>query len=92
MRNELVKLLLGHQILEVEQKSRALFVRYGRESVVWVLTLEVEDQLREFVVGPVEVDRFDKTVPPDDGVEVAVWFAVDFGENLILLAGCKLIG
>lgn len=41
------------------------------------------------MVWTVEIDGIDQVVPADDGVEVAVRFTVDFGQNLLLSAGCK---
>ena len=50
MGNESIKLLLPYLLFEIVQEGKPLFVRDRRESIVWIFTLQVNDQLGEFVI------------------------------------------
>lgn len=76
VRNELVKLGLAHEVLNVEQEVEALLVGNAGESIIRVLTLQVGDQLGELVVLTKMLNRVLQGLPSDDGREVAVGLAV----------------
>jgi hypothetical protein len=76
--------LLAEEPLEGVEGVEPLLVGDGREGVVGVLALEVDD---EFCVGvglAVALDRVLQRFPADDGREVAVGFAVDGGLDAAL--------
>jgi hypothetical protein len=50
VRNELVKLGLANEILNVEQEVEALLIGDAGESIIRVLALQVCDELGELVV------------------------------------------
>jgi hypothetical protein len=76
VRNELVKLGLANEVLNVEQEVEALLVGNARESIIRVLTLQVGDQLGELVVITKVLHGVLQSLPADDGREVAVGLAV----------------
>ena len=80
VRDEPVELLLGDELLDVVEEVEPLFVWDGREGVVRVFPLQVDDQLGEFVLGPELLDAVAHRFPADDGREVApLVAAVDDG-------------
>lgn len=76
VRNELVKLGLANEVLNVEQEVEALLVGNAGESIIRVLTLQVGDQLGELVVLTKVLHGVLQSLPADDGREVAVSLAV----------------
>jgi hypothetical protein len=76
VRNELVKLGLAHEVLNVEQEVEALLVGDAGESIIGVLALQVGDELCELVVLAKVLHRILQRLPSDDGGEVAVSLAV----------------
>lgn len=79
MRNELVKLGLAHEILDVEQEVEALLIGDAGESIIRVLALQVGDELGELVVITKVLHRVLQGLPSNDGREVAVGLAVSGG-------------
>jgi hypothetical protein len=67
VRNELVKLGLAHEVLNVEQEVEALLVGDAGESIIRVLALQVCDELCELVVVTEVVHRVLQGLPSDDG-------------------------
>ena len=51
MRDECIPLLLSYKILQVVQEGRSFFIGDARESIVGVLPLQVNNELRKFVIG-----------------------------------------
>lgn len=76
MRNELVKLGLAHEVLDVEQEVEALLIGDAGESIIRVLALQVCDELGELVVITKVLHRVLQGLPSNDGREVAVGLAV----------------
>ena len=76
MRNELIPFLPADLLLEVVEEGKPLFVRHGGESIVWVLALEIRDQLRELVVRAKVSDGVCQGLPADYGRERTSGFAV----------------
>ena len=72
MRNELIKLRLSDQILEVEQEVETLLIRNAREGIIRVLTLKIGHQLGELVVVAKMLHGISQRFPTDNGREVAV--------------------
>jgi hypothetical protein len=67
VRNELVKLGLANEVLNVEQEVEALLVGDAGESVIGVLALQVCDELCELVVLAKVLHRVLQSFPSDDG-------------------------
>ncbi len=76
MRNELVKLGLAHEVLDVEQEVEALLIGNAGESIIRVLALQVCDELGELVVITKVLHRVLQGLPSNDGREVAVGLTV----------------
>jgi hypothetical protein len=67
VRNKLIKRFLGQEVFEVEQEGGSLFVRDLGESVIRILSFQVDYQLGEFVVLSELFDGIRESVPADDG-------------------------
>lgn len=79
--DELVKLGLSNQVLEVEQEVEALLVWDAGERIVGILALEVHNELGELVVISEVLNGIYQGFPSNDGREVAVSFAVNGSQN-----------
>lgn len=67
VRNELIKRFLGQEVFKVEQEGESLFVGDLGESVIGILSFQVNYQLGEFVVLAKLFDGISESVPADDG-------------------------
>lgn len=67
VRNEIVKLGLAHEVLDVEKEVEALLVGDAGESIIRVLALQVCDELGELVVLAKVLHRVLQSLPSDDG-------------------------
>ena len=67
MRNKLIKRFLGQEVFKIEQEGESLFVWHLGESVIGILSFQVNHQLGEFVVLAKLFDGICESVPADDG-------------------------
>ena len=69
---KLVPLLLANKLLKIVEEIEALLVRDAGKGIIGVLALQVDNKLCEFVIFAVVVDAVSKSLPPDNGREIAV--------------------
>ena len=74
--NKFVEFLFPYLLFEVVQENKALLIRDRRKSIVWIFTLQVNDQLRELVILPELAYRVCERFPADYCGKVAILFTV----------------
>ena len=52
MGNELVKFSFSQKGFQVKEKVKAFLIRNTRKCIIWILSLQIGDQLGEFMVTP----------------------------------------
>ena len=76
MGNELVKFGISQYGFQVEEKVKAFLIRNTRKCIIWILSLQIGDQLGEFMVTPKMFNRIRKGLPAYDGREMTIGLSV----------------
>lgn len=76
MGNELVKFGFSQYGLQVEEKVKAFLVRDARKCIIGVLSLQIGDQLGEFMVTPKMFNGIRKGFPAYYGREMTIGLSV----------------
>lgn len=67
MRNELIELGFAQNRFQVEDEVESLLIRNARESIVWVLALQIGNQFGELMFVSKVVHGIRKCFPAYDG-------------------------
>ena len=76
MRDELVKLILSHQVLKIENESGPLFIWNSRKCVIGIFALQVSYQFCEIMISTKVFNIVCQCLPSHDGREVSIRFPV----------------
>lgn len=85
MGNELVKLDFSEQSFQVEEKVEPFFIWDTRKCIVWILSLQIGNQLGKFMVVSEMLHGIRKGFPAYNGREMSIWLSMAIEELVIIV-------
>lgn len=76
MWDELVKLILSYQILQMKQEIESFFIWDARKCIIRVFSLEVNNQLRKLMIIAKVLYCVYKRFPAYNSCKMSIWLAV----------------